>query len=199
MGPAEIGELIAGCVRGDDQARARFCDAYLDLVHRAVSRRLAQLSNAPPVQSDVEDIRNEVFERLLVDDCKALRRIHKPQSLNAWLVSVARNHAVDYVRKRTTRMRAHVSSALEQQEHCGAGASEQELAARERKEFVSKGLAALAPSDRLVLELYFVRELKYAEIAVMLSLNINTVSARLRRAKAKLRAIMLEDRNGSAH
>ena len=54
-------------------------------------------------------------------------------------------------------------------------------------------LAALSGPDCLVLDLYYLHQLKYAEIADVLGHNINTVSARIRRAKTKLRALLEEE------
>ena len=55
----------------------------------------------------------------------------------------------------------------------------------ERRDQVEACLQELAPKDRLVLELYFTQGLRYAAIAELLHLNINTVASRLSRAKQK--------------
>ena len=64
-GPAK---LITQCIQGEPAAQAQLYDEYRALVHRAAARRLAQLSHATPLRTEVDDIRNEVFARLFADD-----------------------------------------------------------------------------------------------------------------------------------
>lgn len=67
--------------------------------------------------------------------------------------------------------------------------------APERQALVNKHLSALSYGERLVLDLFFVQGLKHVEIARVLGININTASARLRHARAKLRNLLEEDRH----
>lgn len=62
--------------------------------------------------------------------------------------------------------------------------------AGERAETVRNAVSLLEPRDRFALELYFLQGLTYAQMADMLRENVNTVSARVRRAKAKLRQVL---------
>lgn len=187
-----VGELVARCIGNDDQAKAQFFTKYGELVERAIARKLALVTGTAPAPSDVEDIRNEVFARLLGNSCTPLRRLKKPGALNAWLMTIAGNHAVDCLRRQARRDRLHASVARESHESYG-GSPAEEAMARERYARLADGLAELPAQDRLVLDLFFVQGLKYAEIAEVVGLNINTVSARLRRAKAKLRRLLEED------
>ncbi len=196
MSPTDVQGLIARCLSGDDQARAQFCAEYYDLVLRAVARKLSQILNAPPPREEVEDICNEVFVHLLADDCRAMRRLHRPASLNAWLVTVARNLTVDCLRKRGSRLRLEDATAHEPvAPH--EPAPDQTVMAQEQQSAVGTKMAELPALDRLILELYYLHSLKYAEIASMLGMNPNTVASRVRRAKEKLRKLLAEDDNES--
>jgi RNA polymerase sigma factor (sigma-70 family) len=64
---------------------------------------------------------------------------------------------------------------------------------REAQTELDEKLRALPPVDRLIVELFFMQGLKYCEIAEVTGLNINSVSAKLRRSKQKLRALMERD------
>jgi len=184
--------LIRRCQEGDDMARAQFCAAYMELVRWAVRRKLATALEGPLLETDAEDISNEVFERLLADNCMALTRLHRPQSLRAWLITVAQNRTVDWIRKHRARLRTQDAVTSEDDGACVPSPLEHAVE-RERLAIVQAGLDELPALDRLILNLYYVRGLKYAEIAQATSMNINTMSTRLHRAKNRLRDL-LEDR-----
>lgn len=184
--------LIAGCVEGNDGAKAQFYDEYHGLIRRAVERKIGQLHLSGRATLESADICQEIFERLFAEDCLVLRRIKQPRSIDAWLMTVARNHVITCLRKRSVRDQTVVSAAREQPEQYSASPEDRAVDEELRTRLQEK-LATLPRHDRLVLELYFVQNLKYAEIADVIGLNINTVSAKLRRAKAKLRKLLEEE------
>ena len=146
--------------------------------------------------ADVEDLCQDVFVRVFADGCRALTRINKPSTITAWLITVAQNHVVSSYRKRFAEEKREIAAVSESQGAYGEVAlPDAQLAAAETAAWVREGLASLDPKDKLVLDLYYVRELKYAEIAEILGQNINTVSARLRRAKMKLRKVFEDQSN----
>lgn len=188
----DLADLIAGCRQGQDGAKAQFYSRYTGLIRRAVARRLARVGPAALAAADVDDICHEIFVRLFSDDCRALGSIKNPKSINAWLMTVAQNHTVTHFRKRTLRDHTLVSAAREGPEEYSASPADA-IIHDERRAFLEDKLVSLAPGDRLIVELYFLQDLKYAEIAQLVGLNINTVSGKLRRAKAKLRKLMEEE------
>lgn len=184
---AATGEIIARCLSGDDVAKAEFLLAYGDFVRRVVAGKLAAMSAHPPVRQDVEDIANDVLVRLLDNECSLLAQVRDRGRITAWLSRVARNFTVDYVRKWNNRMKAQGLVAREAEVQFAPGPDvavvDEELFAAARAL-----VAGLAPRERLVLELYYVHGMPYAEIAQMTGLNINTVATQLRRARLRLRA-----------
>ena len=188
-----VGALVERCVRGDDQAQALFYTEYVDLVRRSAAYTLRTYSIESPVMSEVEDICNEIFARLFADGCRSLRSLRNPRSIKAWLVTVARRYTVDYIRKWAGQDRLHATDACEEHEPYG-GDAEKQVVNRERDAMLMKCLSALSDEERLILTLFFVHGCKYIEIAAMTGRNINTVSAKLRRAKAKLRRLLKEER-----
>lgn len=190
-----LAPLLARCVAGDDTAIAAFISRYSVVIQRVIANKLASMTDMPVIRGDVEDIRNELLARILADGCRMLVSLKDPRRINAWLVVVTRNYVVDYVRKWSSRMRAQISLAQEDgtvYQTPAEQAMERELASHIRKQ-----IQALPAGERLVLELYYVQGLKYAEIAELTSRNINTIAAQLRRAKAKLRKLLEEGDAGS--
>lgn len=188
----DIGTLIERCIAGDAEARAVFCSEYYDLVGRAIFRRLATFRRHPPARADIDDIRQDVFARLLDGPASPLTRLRQPHSLDAWLVTMAGNQAIDHFRRHDRITRTHEALASEPIA-ITTPAPDHDVIAQERMEHIRRALAELPSLDRLILDFYFVHGLRYAEIAEILNLNINTLSARLRRAKAKLRAMLEEN------
>jgi RNA polymerase sigma-70 factor (ECF subfamily) len=182
MADSDVSALIEDCIRGSDAAKAQFYADHVAIIRRAVARTLR---GSGVGGFEVEDLTNEVFARLYENECHMFRRLYQPRSVNAWLVAIARHLAIDDLRRRNARDRA-VNSLREEAGEYAVTVSQQAMASEER-ERVLESLAELETLDRLVLDLYFLQGLKYAEISDILSLNINTVAARIRRAKAKLR------------
>ena len=191
MEDGQISDLILRLQTGDDAAKAQFYTEYGDLIARAVLRKLFDL-NAQDARDEAEDIANEILTRLFADECKVFARIHQPASIRAWLVTVSRNFTVTYLRKKSVRGRAVTSLARETVE-AYSHAADQSALDDERSQRVQQLLKALPEDERLIVQLYFLQGLKYAEVAEMLRMNINTVSSKLRRAKQKLRAMIGEE------
>ena len=191
QGAQEVSELVRSCMAGDDVAKARFIGEYGELLRGAVARKLVLFSNGHPVVGDVEDIYGALLEKILARDFALLSGLREPLRINGWLVSIARNFVIDYVRKNASAMRAHIAIAHEERENRYPSPSEA-LVAQESAALVRERVAALPAADRLVIELYYIQDLKYSEISEITHQNINTVAARLRRAKAKLRKMFEE-------
>ena len=185
--------MIAGCLRGNDQARALFYVQYARLVHRAVSRKLSSLATPRPLQSEVEDICGEVFARIFAQGCRALSQLRNPESINAWLVTLAQHSTVDYLRKWSEAVDPYPEQTRETPSSYGSDC-EEKVSASERNLVLGKCLAQLSEQERLIVNLFYVEGLKYAEIAEIMSMNINTMSAKLRRAKGKLRKLLEVER-----
>ncbi len=184
-------ELVQRCLSGDAEAQAELCAEYAPLVQRAVLRQLTRLHATSGEFAHADDFAQEVLERLLIDNCRLLQKLHKPRSIHAWLVTLARRHVIDCLKRDATRTRYESAYVAEDTTPYRAS-PETEHVASERNASMHEALQALSDTDRIVLELYYVEGLRYVEIAEMLGLNINTCSARLRRAKAKLRALIEE-------
>jgi len=190
MHQSDIERLLAECSQGKDEARAQFYNQFVGLVRHAIRRALG---HPPPSNLEVDDLSHEVFVRLFHDNCRQLKQLENPGALNTWLVTVTRNYVLSVLRGESARERSHATMVSEQQEPYNATREEPSAITEERKKLLFNKLAALSGPDRLVLDLYYLHQLKYAEIAEILGQNINTVSARIRRAKIKLRVLLEED------
>ena len=157
-------EIIARIYSGDEGAMALLYDRYSSVVYAVALRVLSDGSAA-------EDILQDVFIQLW----------RNPQafnasrgSLTAWLVVIARNRAIDQLRKRRPEVEAaeiviSVDPELE-------STAERKLAI----EKVRAVLAGMSAEQRAALEMAFFEGLTHVEIAGKTGQPLGTVKTRIR-------------------
>jgi len=187
--PTDTTELVSRCVCDEADAKAQFYNEYHLLVERAIIRKLALLLGEHPLRADVEDVRDDVFERLFAGQDSPLAQLKRPRAITSWLITLAGNLAVDHVRRWVRHERIRDSLAREPEPPYGISPEDAAITGEQRAR-LNASLAELSAADRLVLELYYLHGLKYAEVAEVMGLKLNTMAARLRRAKSKLRTLL---------
>jgi RNA polymerase sigma-70 factor (ECF subfamily) len=126
---------------------------------------------------------------------QAIERIHSydpSRSFKCWLFAVARNLAIDHLRRRQPlSLNNHLTDSseiafIEQLHEPGQSALEL-LVVREHVDLVRKTMVALPAILHEVLRLRFTEGMKLVEISEFLVLPMNTVKTRLYRALEKFR------------
>ncbi|MFZ5438926.1 MAG: RNA polymerase sigma factor [Myxococcota bacterium] len=166
----------------DEQTRARLAD--FDALYGKHAAFLWRTVRSLGVSAaDAEDITQEVF-------LTAFRKLHEyagRSALRTWLCGIAIGVARNHVRKSRRREAAHAPPGPEPHDP---------TAARDELELVSRCLAELDESFRLVFVLAEVEQLSAPEIAEVLGINVNTVYSRLRIARERFEASL--ERHGGA-
>jgi len=156
---------------------------------RRVLRALYRLG----AREELDDLRQEVWARLLAHDAAALRefRGERPGSLAVFLGQVARSVALDH------RRRAHPEVEVPEELAQGGPDPEAALAEAQHKELLVAALEAAAREaehpgrDRDIFRLHFEEGHSPAEIAAMgIGLSTRGVEAVLRRAKARIEELL---------
>lgn len=163
--------LIARLRAGDEHAMADLYDRYSGIVYGVALRVLRDTSAA-------EDLLQEVFLQLW----------RRPQSFNAergrlapWLAVIARNRAIDMLRKRPPEDNVdelRIATAVD---------LEDEAVRRLVVEKVRGVLAGLAPEQRRSLEMAFFEGMTHTEIAAKTGEPLGTVKTRIRSALLAVR------------
>lgn len=181
---ADIDELLKRCRAGDDVAHAEFYNRYQPYIHNVVRKQLGTL-NVYHTQSDIEDIANDIILKFSAESYQSLESIRSIQSIHGWLYVLVKNFVTSHVRQQA-RSDSLQQRFVREQGSAYAATPSHTFLHREQAEMVQDSLKTLDTQERLVVTLYYVDRLKYYEIAEMLSMNINTVATKLKRAKEKL-------------
>jgi len=175
-------ELISRAKDQHDQhAYALLYQKYKGLVYSQVLSMLKQ-------DDQVDDIVIEVFT-------KAFKNLHQYQptgSFKSWLTSIARNHTLDFFRKKSTSQVSlddERNTGIAQVEDDALGAL-QGIIKQEEVASLKHMIEALKPKYRTLIELRYFEEKSYEEIAELVALPLGTVKAQLFRARALLSEII---------
>jgi RNA polymerase sigma-70 factor (ECF subfamily) len=173
---ADESALIARLQRRDPQALAELYDRYGKLAYSLVLRVVRDNAIA-------EDLVQETFLRVW-------NRVHSVDSekgsIGPWLLAIARNRAIDYLRSSAGRERRAVEfdeidhAPLYREMEAGIVASDQ---ARRVKVAMDK----LAPNYRTVMELAYFEGLSQTEMAAKMGQPLGTIKTWVRTALQCLR------------
>lgn len=132
-----------------------------------------------------EDIVQEVFLRLV----RRCRDIDPKRGASAWLYRVARNLAIDTLRRRKHEVvpeNGEFVAGTRDQMAVGSG-PDRDLMARERAELVRAALDSVPAKERDVLLLHYYGGLTFQEISKVVRRPLGTVLWQARRAVRRLR------------
>ena len=167
-GPAEPGPLEG----------ARFDELFEQCAGDVHGYALSLLGD----RASAEDVTALAFERLYRSRARLDRGRGTPR---AWLFTIARNAALDELRRR--KHRPLLLADVER-----SGGSDEALEALERRDTVRAGLAALTLREREIVLLKFHGQLTNGELARAMGISESNVGTRLHRALTRLRELCRE-------
>jgi RNA polymerase sigma-70 factor (ECF subfamily) len=167
-------DLLDRCRNGDEHA-------WRDLVSRHTRRVFALCYRFSGRADEAEDLTQEVFVKVF----QHLDRYREDEgAFPAWLLTLARHHAIDHYRRgrEERRLRSDDTAAAEATAAPGAGP----LGEAERAERVRRSLRGLPAGLREVVVLRDLEEMSYEEIATLVGLPLGTVKSRINRGRIEL-------------
>lgn len=170
--PSELGELVKGARRGDAES--------WELLVRATSRAVYRGLAAFDVPADV---REELFHETYVKLVERLDTIERPSGVAAWLMTTARNQALQYVRRRAkTVLVADVPDVPT------LDGLEVALLDEELRIALARAFARLSTACQSLLRLLTVSPpLSYAEVAELLDRPVGSLGPQRIRCLERLR------------
>lgn len=179
-------QLMERVRAGDGRAIATLYDRYGVLVFSLALRMLNDRESA-------EELVQEVFLR-------AWRQAASYQPglgrLSTWLLGIARNLAVDELRRRGARPQRAGGDTEERLNQIASPRNEdpaEQVSAATQRQEIQRALQELPEAQRQVIELAYYGGLTQSEIAERLGDPLGTVKTRMRLATRKLRDLLRED------
>ena len=173
-------ELLARVAKGNQEAFDRLYEQTSSLLYTLVLRIVGN-------PGDAADLLQEVY---LEAWRKASNYDPARGAPMAWLVTLARSRAIDWLRALAARGKG-VTASLDDAPASDLVAPDKDAldirAANERQALVRTSLKALPPVQRQVIELAFYEGLTHVEIAERLHVPLGTIKTRIRLAMEKLR------------
>ena len=168
-------QLIARLVAGDREALQLLYLDFGSIVHGIVRRIL----------EDPEDAREAMQDTFIKAWRQAATYSAERGEVVAWLVLIARNSALDRLRKGARRRLLHEALQREPIEPVRPVRD-----ALDQRDFLTQHLTQLSPPQRQALELAFFGGCSQHEIATTLRIPIGNVKNHLRRGLLKLRQLV---------
>lgn len=172
---SEQSELLERCRRGDSLA-------WETLVRRYQSRVYATAVHYVRDPTEARDLAQEIF--ILV--YRNLERFEGDAFL-PWLMRMARNRAIDHLRRKKARPPADDVQVDERTQLVDPATSPEENWIQDRrKRLVHRAIGTMTEQNREMILLKEIQGLNFREIAELLQLPLGTVKSRSHRARLEL-------------
>jgi RNA polymerase sigma-70 factor, ECF subfamily len=183
--PVPDSQLVGRMAAGEDAALGDLYDRYGKMVYALALAIVREPADAEEV---VVDAFGQAWRQAGSFDATR-------GSVAAWLATIARSRALDTIRARGRRVRAHERAALLSDEGLAApitaaGDPARGVERTETRRLVSQALAALPGPQRTAIELAYFEGLSQSEIAERLAEPLGTVKTRIRSGMEKLRGLL---------
>jgi RNA polymerase sigma-70 factor (ECF subfamily) len=177
----EDSQLVKEYLDGDEASIKELVDRHIKSVYGFVYRLTG-------LQNDAADIAQEVFIKIW----KNLKKYDPKQSFKAWMMAIARNTAIDWMRKRRNLVFSDLNyeddgEYFEDTLADTTPLAEELFEKKETKDLVEGAIANLPIGFREVVLLRHGEELSFEEVSDVLGKPLNTVKSQYRRALLKMR------------
>ncbi len=168
-------QLIAGALKGDEDAYRRLLNIYKGRIFSYVYRIVKNYH-------DAEDITFDTFIR----GFKSLKSFDRARSFSTWLYTIAHNLAIDFLRKKK------IEYDYLDERYPARTDIVKEYDNKQKLDKIDQALYQLAPIDREIVILFHKEEKSYEEIGEILNIPTTTIKTRLHRTRLKLRELLRE-------
>lgn len=169
--------LVHRLIQRDVSAFEQIYDRHSRIVYSLVLRILQQASTA-------EEVVQDVFLQLWRN-----ARLYQPERgpFVPWLLTLARNRALDHLRLKSERQRRREDQTEDPPELGTTPQYEQALDQKRRAERVRSLIGALSPQQKKAIEMAYFEGLSHSEIAAALQEPLGTVKSWIRNGLLRLK------------
>jgi RNA polymerase sigma-70 factor (ECF subfamily) len=168
--------LVEKTIKGSERAFRMLIERYSGVVYAVIRGILGN-------RHDVEDVVQEVFIKVY----RGLPSYRGDAKLSTWMYRIARNQALN-VLARPARMHGPIEEA---RHVASPGAGPDEILRRaELHTEIERLLAGLDEPYRMALELRYMADRSYAEIAEIMDVPVGTIKTHIHRGKLSLKRML---------
>jgi RNA polymerase sigma-70 factor (ECF subfamily) len=171
-------------------------DSFNILVKRHVNSVYLFIFKLIGNKEDAEDITQETFIKVW----QKLSKFDMNKNFKTWLFSIAKNTAIDKLRKKRsinfTSLDTDETEVLDGGSNFESNLADTEplpdeiFAKKESTDALLKALAQLSDNQKLIIHLHITEDLTYEEISEIIGSPMNTVKGQFRRSILKLKNIL---------
>jgi RNA polymerase sigma-70 factor (ECF subfamily) len=133
------------------------------------------------------DIAEEALDDVMLAVWQSAARFNYGSRVSTWILGIAHHKAL----KARARLSGHGLESAVSEQHAAAEEGPEDVTVRgELNRLLAKGLEALSPEQRAVVELTFFEEQSYQEIAEITRCPVNTVKTRMFHARRRLAPLL---------
>ena len=178
-------ELLHGCLAGDKACWALFVKHYSKLIYHSIYKTL-RVNAKSTDPDDINDLFQDLFASICADNCKKLRMFDpcKGVSLASWLRMIVVRMTIDHLRKQ--RSSTSLEDLLTEPSRDGGQETNMD---EESLRCLSGVLEELPDKDKLIIDLFYFKELPPEEIARILNISVGAIYTRKKRVVEKIKQI----------
>jgi RNA polymerase sigma-70 factor (ECF subfamily) len=181
-------EAVQAVLSGNKEQYKRILERYRPFLYQRIYLKVKDRATAEDITSDVL--------------CRVYERLNKYQmsyTFNAWFYMVADNYLIDWARKNDRPDRKMMSydkvgindegdsmPVAEEIMKDGETATDAAALSKERTAALNEALSQLDETGRMLIDMFYNKEMRYEEMAERTGLQVNTMKVILFRAKKKL-------------
>jgi len=178
-------ELLKGCISGDKEEWNIFIQRYSKLIYHTIYKT-HRVNDKPANPDDINDLFQEVFTSFCADNFKKLRMFDSTKgcTLPSWLRMITVRMTIDHLRKNRP-----VTSIDDLSAEPSQACDQEAIIDEESIKYLREMIEELPAKDKLLIELFFMRELPPEEVAQILHISVGAFYTRKNRIIEKLRKI----------
>jgi RNA polymerase sigma-70 factor, ECF subfamily len=174
-------QLLERIAASDESALSELYDLYSRIIYSLIIRIVKS-------REEAEDLLQLIFVKIWY---KAGSFDKNKGSVYSWVVTMARNNAIDRIRSKQFKNINVNSVQIETIDNCKSETSNLDtVIMNERADIVNKALKQIPQEQSAIIELAYFGGMTQSEIAQKLSIPIGTIKSRTRQALIKLEKIL---------
>lgn len=159
-------------------------EAFQKLYHLTSAKLFGVLLRILPTRANAEDALQEVYIKIWLRSESYTRSSTSPMT---WLISIARNHAIDQIRVDKSALKQPLDNTPEIDMHSDTDQPEQLAMDSAERDQIQLCLDTLEPQKSEAVRSVYLEGYSYQELADRFNIPLNTIRTWLRRSLIKLK------------